>query len=431
MAEAVALDLELRGAAYSLFWCRDRQVVLSGPAGTGKTRAALEHVHNCMLSYPNARALLLRKTHASLTSTALVTYRNKVLHELDGVAFFGGSSAEPPQYRYPNGSRVMVGGLDNPQKIMSGEYDMIYVNEATDLVEDDFEKCDTRLRNNVMPWQQLIADCNPGPPNHWLKQRCDAGLTTMLESRHEDNPVYFNTTTRQWTEMGAAYVAALDRLTGVRKLRLRHGIWAAAEGMVYDEYDPVVHLIDPFPIPATWKRYWAIDFGYTNPFVCQWWAEDGDGRLYRYRELYMSQRLVEDHARQIKSVSEGEPKPAAVICDHDAEGRATLERHLGINTVAARKVITDGIQALQARLRRANDGKPRLMLMRGATVEIDPVMVDKKMPTSTEGEIEAYVWDVTNGRKKGEVPVDENNHGLDPTRYVVMHVDRPRRWGVA
>jgi predicted transcriptional regulator len=41
-----------------------------------------------------------------------------------------------------------------------------------------------------------------------------------------------------------------------------------------------------------------VDFGYTNPFVMQWWAEDPDGRLYLYREIYRTRRLVEDHAKR-------------------------------------------------------------------------------------------------------------------------------------
>ena len=41
-----------------------------------------------------------------------------------------------------------------------------------------------------------------------------------------------------------------------------------------------VHVVDPFDIPTDWSRYLSIDFGYTNPFVAQWWALDHDGRLY-------------------------------------------------------------------------------------------------------------------------------------------------------
>lgn len=440
-----------RGAGAEVFRRREPEVLLAGPAGTGKTRAALEKLHLCASKYRGIRALMVRKTHVSLTATALVTYREKVLHPLDGVTFYGGSAAEPAQFRYPNGSRLVVGGMDNTLKIMSAEYDIAYVNEATELTEDDWEKITTRLRNGVMPYQQIIADCNPDAPSHWLKRRCDTGKTVMLESRHEDNPALWDAARQTWTEAGAAYIAKLDALTGVRYLRLRRGIWAAAEGMVYDGWDRALHLIDledlPIPqgrqvkrcpagIPLDWPRYWAVDFGYTNPFVWQAWAEDPDGRLYRYQEIYATRRLVEDLAGQIAAVTKGQPRPVAIICDHDAEGRATLERHLRMGTTAARKTVSPGIQAVAARLRKAGDGRPRLYLLRDALVERDPALAESKRPTCTEEEIEGYIWDTANGRKKGEEPVKKDDHGLDCMRYMVAHLDivggvqyGPNLWG--
>jgi hypothetical protein len=76
--------------------------------------------------------------------------------------------------------------------------------------------------------------------------------------------------------------------------------------MVYEGWDRAVHLIDRFDIPADWRRIRSIDFGYTNPFVCQWWAIDPDGRMYRYREIYRTRRLVSDHAAEIRKLSAGE-----------------------------------------------------------------------------------------------------------------------------
>jgi hypothetical protein len=75
-----------------------------------------------------------------------------------------------------------------------------------------------------------------------------------------------------------------------------------AEGVVYDGWDRV-HLIDRFDIPPDWRRIRSIDFGYTNPFVCQWWAIDGDGRMYLYREIYHTKRTVKVHAEQINRSS--------------------------------------------------------------------------------------------------------------------------------
>ncbi len=359
---------------------------------------------------------MVRKTRASLTESAMVTMNEKVLHELDHVDFH----TTTQEYRYPNGSRIVVGGLDKATKVMSSEYDIIYVQEATELSEHDWESLTTRLRNGVMPYQQLLGDCNPDAPHHWLKKRADSGKTVMLESRHEDNPTLWDRVKQTWTELGARYIAKLEALTGVRYLRLRKGIWAAAEGMVYDGWDRDVHLIDRFEIPADWRRYLSVDFGYTNPFVAQWWAEDGDGRLYRYREIYRVQQLVEDHAAEMKRLMANERMPEAVICDHDAEDRATLERHLGLSTIAAHKAVSPGIQAVASRLKRAGDGKSRLFLLRDSLVDRDPLLEEAKKPTCTEEEIEGYVW---NDKVKRDEPVKANDHGMDPMRYVVAHID--------
>lgn len=406
------------GGNAETFRRRDPELLLSGPAGTGKSRACLEKLHLCCLKYPGMRALMARKTRASLTESAMVTMDGKVLHELDNVSFH----TTTQEYRYPNGSVIVVGGLDKATKIMSSEYDMMYVQEATELSEHDWESLTTRLRNGVMPYQQLLADCNPDAPTHWLKARADAGKTLMLESRHEDNPVLYDRITGAWTEAGATYISKLDALTGVRLLRLRQGIWAAAEGMVYDGWDRAVHLIDrsAVEIRPEWARFWVVDFGYVNPFVWQEWAEDPDGRLYRIREIYRTQRLVEDHAKDIRAATANGPRPRAVICDHDAEDRATLEKHLGMRTVAAEKAVSPGIQAVASRLKIAGDNRPRLFLLRDSLVRRDPELVEAKRPTCTEEEIESYVW---NDKRLKDEPVKENDHGMDATRYMVAHRD--------
>lgn len=392
------------------------------------------------------RGLIVRKVLATLASTGLVTYREHVAKEaLDSgrVKFYGGSAQYPAQYQYANGSSITIGGLDKATKIMSSEYDVIYVQEAIELTEDDWESLTTRLRNGVVSFQQLMADTNPAQPTHWLYRRVCSGTTTMIDSRHEDNPILFDDNGEK-TERGAAYIRALDSLTGVRKERLRHGRWVAAEGLVYEDYDPQVHLRRIVQPPPEWPRYWTVDFGYTNPFVLQCWAEDADGRLYLYREIYRSRTLVEDHAKEIlrivtrKDGTWKEPKPRAIICDHDAEDRATLERHLGMGTVAAHKSVSDGIQAVQQRFRIQKDGKPRIYLSPEALVSVDEELKNSAKPTSTIDEIPGYVWDqAREGTAAAEKPPKEepkkaDDHGCDGMRYMVSYLDikgTPRiRW---
>jgi phage terminase large subunit len=95
-------------------------------------------------------------------------------------------------YHFPNGSEVVVGGMDKPQKIMSSEYDFIYPQEAIELNEEDWESLTTRLRNGRVPYQQIVADTNPSHPRHWLKLRCDAGRCRLINTTHEDNPVLYD-----------------------------------------------------------------------------------------------------------------------------------------------------------------------------------------------------------------------------------------------
>jgi PBSX family phage terminase large subunit len=410
------------GSAEQLFYCRDKEVVLSGPAGTGKSRGCLEKLHLCALKYPGMRALIVRKTRTSLTESALVTFEDKVLPEHSRLTE-GAQRRLRQSYTYPNGSNIVVGGLDDSQRVMSTEYDMIYVMEAIEATENDWENLTTRLRNGVMPYQQIIADTNPDAPTHWLKARANKGLTTMIDCTHEDNPVLYDRAKSEWTKAGLVYIDTLDRLTGPRKERLRFGKWVQAEGIVYEGFERSKHLVDRFEIPKEWPRDWVIDFGYTNPFVCQFWAEDPDGRLYRYREVYYTQRLVQDHAKQIMELAKVEPPPRRVICDHDAEDRATFERHTGHPTTAAHKTVSDGIQAVATRLKPAGDGKPRLFLLRDSLVERDPKLDDKKLPACTEEEIDGYIWDVSNSRSKGEQPVKANDHGCDAMRYEIAQWD--------
>lgn len=415
---------EPRGAAKELLGCRDFEVLVEGPVGTGKSYGVLWKAHLAALKYSGMRGILLRKTQKSLTESAIQTYM-KILQTANyGVQGFSGNIEEPRAFKYPNGSRLVVGGLDNAGKVMSAEYDLAVIFESTQVRLEDVEAVTTRLRNGVMPYQQLIMDCNPDAPSHWLNQRALDGKTTRLRSTHRDNPMLWDAEKNDWTEFGREYVVErLGNLTGVRRKRLLDGIWAAAEGQIYEDWNPDVHLIPRFEIPRDWDRYWVIDFGFVHAFVWNWYAVDHDGRIYLYRSIYKTRRLVEDHAALGMRLSQGEPEPRDIITDHDAEDRATFERKTGKRTTPAQKNVSAGIQAVQERLRKQKDGRPRFYILEDSLVERDQDLKAEGKPTSTEEEFTSYIWD-----DRKEAPVKDNDHGMDNVRYMVAHLDlrRPR-----
>jgi hypothetical protein len=374
-------------------------------------------MHAAALRWPGMRGLIVRKTRESLNESALVTYEQHVLPPGSPICQ-GAARNSRHIYVYPEvdgrKSEIVVGGLtqsgvDQKQRIMSTEFDKIYVQEVIELLESDWEKLSTRLRNGVMPYQQIIGDTNPGAPQHWIKRREKTGKLLLIPSKHTDNPIYWDQVKKEWTEKGKAYIARLMNLSGVERERLYEGKWVSTEGAVYKEWDRRIHEIEPFPIPDSWRRVRAIDFGFTNPFCCLWGAIDHDGRLYIYRQLYRTKRTVKVHAKVIEEASEGE-NIAYTVCDWDAEDRATL-RECRIPNVNASKAIRRGIQYVEERLKIQGDGKPRLFVFKNSLIERDPELWDAKKPTCLSDEMDVYAFPPgVDGKNLKELPIDDNNH---------------------
>ncbi|MCI0477139.1 MAG: hypothetical protein L0Y55_12900, partial [Anaerolineales bacterium] len=320
----------------------------------------------------------MRRTQKSVYASVVKSYRDKVLPLAPfAVEPYGGE--KPEWFDYPNGSRVWIGGMDNTAKILGQEMDFIYVNQAEQLTLADWETLTSRTtgRAGNAPISYTFGDCNPDSPAHWIVARAREKKFSLLESRHVDNPRLYDHAGKI-LPAGVVTMGVLDALTGVRKERLRYGRWVQADGAVY-EFDARVHRVPRFEIPKEWRRVRGIDFGFENPFVCGWWAIDPDGRMYLYREIYQTKRIVADHARRIKELSKDE-RFEATISDHDAEDRETL-RLAGIQTIPAFKEIRRGIEIVAQRLRVNDDGKPRLFVLEGATVERDQALADKRLPT--------------------------------------------------
>jgi phage terminase large subunit len=391
-------------------------VLLTGSAGGGKSRCAAEKVHAYMLRYPEATGLMLRKAR-EFASKSIVPFARRNVIGKDPFVTYRQSAG---YFEYANGSALYWGGMrndDQREAIRSmgpdGSFDIVWLEEANAFSRLDFDEILARMRGKAADWRQIILTTNPDSPAHWIHQDLILGSgANVYYSSAQENP-----------HNPPDYAETLSRLTGVLADRLVRGLWVQAEGAIYGTFDAEIHVIDPFEIPNDWRRLRAIDFGYTNPFVCQWWALNGDGDMFLYREIYHTGRTVRAHAEQIRALSEGEPIEAT-ICDHDAEDRATLAEN-GIINQAADKRVSIGIERVKERLRKRESGKPRLCIMCDCLVEIDPVLEQKKLPVSTLAEISGYVWA---NHKTKEVPVKENDHGCDAMRYAAMYVDGGSSW---
>lgn len=434
--------------------CAAPEILFSGSWGCGKTRVLCEKVLLLCIRYPGNRVGLFRRTAKACKATTL-----RKLLERDGDL----PPVIPPQLilqhhkkdavitlRTDPPSEILYGGMD--QKGSDGEawynsidFGAVAVDQAEEITEDDYSLLQGRLRHPTQPVQQTLLACNPKGKAHWLYKRFfmdrSTGGKVVVKSKTLDN-IYLPKT----------YLSRLSKFTGPYYQRFILGEWVDTEGLVYENFDPLLHIIPPSPIPTDWTRFWAVDFGYAQPFCAGLWAVKGEypedwnkkklpkdvpeGSMLLVKEIYYSKRLVSEHATRMFEIAPPHEVDEAV-CDWDADGRATLEQE-GYSAATAYKSIEDGLQVVMYRVGNYTDpttGKyivPTMYSYEDALDQYDnKLTVDpktgkrKNVPTCTAEEFGFYQWptDRDGNPKKTEVPEDRFNHGMDMTRYAVARID--------
>jgi phage terminase large subunit len=271
-------------------------LLITGSAGGGKSRVAAEKINAYCWHYPRSTWLVCRKAREWNKHSIVPFMWNTVMGQDQRIKFNVSEGA----FYYPNESVIYSAGMyDEKQRQAArsiggdGGLDGAWLEEANAFTRQDYEEIIGRVRHTAADWQQIILTTNPDSPSHWIyKDLIAGGNASVYYSGASDNP--YNS---------PAYLANLEKLTGVMRDRLVLGKWVQAEGAIYNEYDPALHVIDPGQCPEFIRRFRVIDFGYSNPFVCQWWGMDADGRMYRYREIYQTRRLVEDLTKEIVNTS--------------------------------------------------------------------------------------------------------------------------------
>ena len=392
--------------------------LFDGGSRSGKTALITEYLIRRALRYPSSRQLAARKYRAHAKTSLWNDTLKRYLKTFIPSALYTLSESELSVH-FRNGSSIVVGGLDDSErmeKILGNEYITVFLNEATQLSYEGMQMASTRLAQKVtspdgkIAVPKLILDCNPRGPRHWLHYVGVRQIDTEqpLPDASKWARVNFSAYDNK-ANLPEEYLEALEALPSVMRQRMLQGIWRDNSGSVYEEFDEDLHLTDPIEIPGDWKRLRAIDFGYTNAFVCLWGAVDHDGRLYIYREHYLARVRTAEHARKILTLS-GKESYAATVADHDAGERAELSS-AGIHTEAAYKNVTAGIQCVKNRLAVQGDGKPRLFFFRNLK--------------HTLSEIYEYRYAPADGRSNlKEEPLKFNDHAMDALRYMVMALEK-------
>ena len=289
-----------RGAAHRVQSLTARAWILAGPAETGKTFATLWRLDQLLAATPNAQAALIRKVRVTITGTVLRTYERVIGMSQSGAVAYGGK--QPQWYDYPNGARLWIGGMDDPGKVLSGERDWIYVNQAEELTQDDWETLSTRAtgRGAITDTPMLFGDCNPGPADHWIMRARDAGALALLESKHEDNPSLYDSA-GTLTAQGIRTMQVLDALTGVRKLRLRSGLWVGAEGQFFEHWDEALHVCAPFAIPIDWPVWAAFDYGFVHNTAFGVFTRN-EGTVYLIGEHVQNKWTIAQHTNGMRGL---------------------------------------------------------------------------------------------------------------------------------
>lgn len=402
--------------------------LFDGGSRSGKTVSTVAFLVDRAIQYPGSRQLIVRKCLAhARTSIWHGTLRDYLRDFMPPGCF---EFHEQEMFvRFSNGSEIWLGGLDDKErteKILGNEYLTAFVNEATQVSYEAVQMVMTRLAQNcrhvksgAVGVQKLILDCNPRGPRHWLHrygvQKTDPETRKPLAGAGRMFRLQWSAFDNQ-ENLSPTYIETLENLPPVTRDRMLNGVWRENEGAVYDEFNEDVHVVEPFAIPDSWRRVRAVDFGYTNPFVCLWGALDGDGRLYVYRERYKAGARTIDHAKAIVHASGGE-RIECTVADHDASDRADMAAG-GVQTRAAKKDVIEGIQAVKKRLVVAGDGKPRLLVF--------------PCCANLLAECYEYIWEPPKeDREAKEEPRKDNDHAMDALRYLVMHVDKTAAFNVA
>lgn len=312
-----------------------KHIAFGGARGGGKSWAVRTKAKLMALKYKGIKILIVRRTYPELIHNHI----NQLTGELCGIARYNKSEKV---FTFGNGSTIHFGYCNNDKDLLQyqgAEYDVIFLDEATQLQEAWIRKLIACLRGvNGFP-KRIYYTCNPGGVSHGYIKRL------FIDRKYEDGeyPEDYTfiqslvTDNKALMKSQPEYLRQLEALPPKLKEAWLYGNWDIFEGQFFEELrlspdrqkclevgisedealsqHRFTHVIEPFDLNAGEKRGWNIlrsyDFGYNKPFSLGYWAVDYDGVLYRILELYGCTKTPNEGVRwspdeQFKRISEFE-----------------------------------------------------------------------------------------------------------------------------
>ena len=305
------IDLsQISDKQYAFLSADKKHVGFGGARGGGKSWSVRTKAKILAAVYDGIKLLIVRKTFPELVNNHI----NFLITELHGVAKYNKTEKV---FTFLNGSTIKFGYCNNDKDLgqyQGAEYDVIFLDEATQLQELWIKKITACLRGvNQFP-KHIYYTCNPGGASHGYFKRL------FIDKRYEDgeDPEDYAFIQALVTDNKALmasqpdYIRQLEALPPKLREAWLYGRWDIFEGQFFEDFrlspDPQkcaeagisvedalkqhrwTHVIEPFDLNVGSCRGWNImrsyDFGYNKPFSLGYWAVDYDGTLYRIMEMY-------------------------------------------------------------------------------------------------------------------------------------------------
>lgn len=271
-------------------------VGFGGARGGGKSWAVRTKAKLLCIKYPGIRVLIVRRTYPELQNNHINILRT----ELFGIAKY---NDKDKQLRFANKSVIdfsYCAADSDLDRLQGVEYDVIFLDEATQLSEYQMRAIVACLRGvNNFP-KRVYYTCNPGGKGHAYIKRIFIDKEYAPGERPEDYTFIKSLVTdnKALMESQPEYIEQLESLPEDLRRAWLEGDWDALAGQYFDEFRRDIHVCEPFEIPSWWRRFRAFDYG-LDMLAVLWAAVSDSGQIYIYRELKAPNLIVSDAAAKV------------------------------------------------------------------------------------------------------------------------------------